>query len=98
MIDTPRHKVYGSASYQPFSRLTFLADVRYESGRFYQNDAGTYGRASNFATAGIAGMTRLYQQVEIQAGITNLLARNYILVDGYPEAGRMVYINMRYRF
>jgi len=48
--------------------------------------------------AGIAGMTRLYRQVEIQAGITNLFDRNYILVDGYPEAGRMVYINMRYRF
>ena len=80
-----------------FSRLTLLVDVRYESGRFYQNDAGTYGRASNFTTAGIAGMT-LYQQVEIQAGITNLFDRNYILVDGYPEAGLMVYINMRYRF
>ena len=98
MLDTPRHKIYSSATYRLHSRVTLLADVRYEGGRFYQNDGGTYGRASNFANVGIGGSARLYKQTEVQAGIANLFDRNYILVDGYPEAGRTAYVNLRYRF
>jgi iron complex outermembrane receptor protein len=98
MLDTPRHKIYSSATYRLHSRVTLLADVRYEGGRFYQNDGGTYGRGSNFGTVGLGGSARLYKQVELQMGIANLFDRNYILVDGYPEEGRTGYINLRYRF
>lgn len=98
LVDTPRHKVYSSATYRLFSRITLLADFRYEAGRFYQNDAGTFGRASQFATVGIGGSAQVFRQAELQAGIYNLFDRNYFLVDGYPEAGRTAYINFRYRF
>ncbi len=98
MVDTPKHKVYSSATYTPFSRITLLADLRYEAGRFYQNDAGTFGRASQFATVGLGGTARMYRQIDLQAGINNLLDRNYFLVDGYPESGRTFYVNLRYRF
>jgi outer membrane cobalamin receptor len=30
--------------------------------------------------------------------MSNALDRNYILVDGYPKAGRTFRINLRYRF
>lgn len=98
MIDTPRHKIYSSATYQVGSRVTLMADLRYEGGRYNQNDGGRYGRATSFAAIGFGGATRLYRQVELQAGVQNALDRNYLLVDGYPEAGRTAYISIGYRF
>lgn len=98
MVDTPRHKTYGALTYRIGSRIHFLADLRYEGGRYYQNDGGRIGRASNFAVAGLGGSVRLYRQIELQAGLQNAFDRNYILVDGYPEAGRTAYVNFRYRF
>lgn len=98
MIDTPRHKIYSSATYRLGSRVTLMADLRYEGGRYYQNDGGRYGRATDFAAMGFGGAARLYRQVELQAGVQNALDRNYFLVDGYPEAGRTAYVNLRYRF
>jgi iron complex outermembrane receptor protein len=98
MVDTPRHKAYSAATFQVGARTTLIADLRYEGGQFYQNDGGRFGRASNFAAVGFSGTTRLYRQIELQAGIDNALDRNYFLVDGYPEAGRTMYVNLRYQF
>lgn len=98
MIDTPRHKTYGALTCQLGPRVSLLADLRYEGGRYYQNDGGRFGRASNYAVTGFGGSARLYRQVELQAGIQNAFDRNFILVDGYPEAGRTMHVNLRYRF
>lgn len=98
MLDTPRHKVYSSLTYRLHATVNLLADARYEGGRCYQNDAGSFGRASRFASIGIGGSARLHKQVELQVGIDNLPDRNYFYVEGYPEAGRTAYVNLRYRF
>jgi len=34
----------------------------------------------------------------VQAGVKNLLDRNYYYTAGYPEAGRTWFLNFRYRF
>jgi len=36
--------------------------------------------------------------VTVQAGVKNLLDRNYYYTAGYPEEGRNWYFNLRYRF
>lgn len=97
-VDAPRHKLYGALSCQLSPRVGLLADFRYEGGRYYQNDGGHFGRASNYAVAGFGGVVRMYRQVELQAGIQNAFDCNFFYVDGYPEAGRTVSINLRYRF
>ncbi|MEN6532349.1 MAG: TonB-dependent receptor, partial [Bryobacteraceae bacterium] len=98
MVDTPRHHVYSSASYQFVRRINLLADFHFEAGRFNQNDAGTYGRSSQIAVVGLGGVIQIHKGLDLQAGIGNLFDRNYFLVDGYPEAGRNAYVNLRYRF
>jgi iron complex outermembrane receptor protein len=98
MLDTPRHKIYATATYSWWSRLMLLTDFLYEGGRWNANDAGRVQRASSYAAVGLGVTARLYRQVELQAGINNLLDRDYFLVQGYPEAGRNVYVNLRYRF
>lgn len=98
MLDTPRHSTYTSLTWLATDRVNLLADLRYEGGRHFQNEAGRYGRGSNFATVGIGGSLKLYRGTDIQAGVHNLLDRNYLLVDGFPEAGRTSFVNLRYRF
>lgn len=98
MLDSPRHKSYSMLTYGWFGRVTTFADLLYEGGRWNQNDAGRTLRAPSFATVGIGGSGRLYRSVELQAGLNNLLDRNYFYVQGYPEAGRNFYANLRYRF
>ena len=53
---------------------------------------------SPFAVIGISGTAGFYRGIELQAGVNNLFDRNYAIVDGYPEAGRTAYVNLRYRF
>jgi iron complex outermembrane receptor protein len=97
-IDTPRHKMYSSAAYHFKKRFTALADITYEANRWTQNDASRYLRVSPYAVAGIGGTARVYRDGEVQVGVNNLFDRNYWIVDGYPEAGRTAYVNVRYRF
>jgi iron complex outermembrane receptor protein len=98
MVDTPRHTVYGALTYEVGGRVSLISDSRYEGGRYFQNDGGRFGRASNYAVASVGGTLRVYRQVELQAGMQNAFDRNFYLVDGYPEAGRTLYVNLRYRF
>lgn len=98
MLDTPRHKIYGMVTYRFGNRLTVFSDFAYEGGRWNANDAGRVFRANSFANLGIGASARIYRDSEIQAGINNLLDRNYFYVQGYPEAGRNAYVNLRYRF
>lgn len=98
LLDTPRHKVFSSATYRLYSRVTLLADLSYEAGRYTQNEAGTIRPASKFVTVGIGASARVYRNAELQAGVNNLFDRNYFIFDGYPEAGRNMYVNLRYRF
>jgi len=97
-VDTPRHKVYSSVSYQAFPRLALMADLRYEGGRFNQNDAGAYLHSGSFADIGAGAVFKLKPGMDIQAGLGNLLDRSYSLMDGYPEAGRSAYINLRFHY
>jgi iron complex outermembrane receptor protein len=36
--------------------------------------------------------------ITLQAGVKNLLDRNYFYTAGYPEEGRNWFLNMRFRF
>jgi iron complex outermembrane receptor protein len=53
---------------------------------------------SHFATWDLAGTVPIYKGATMQAGVKNLLDRNYYYVLQYPEEGRNWFINMRYRF
>jgi len=98
LVDTPRHKAGASAAWRLGSRATAFADVKYEGGRWCQNDAGRVLRAGDFVLLGLSATIRLSNQMSVQSCVQNVLDRNYFLVEGYPEEGRNVFINLRYRF
>ena len=97
-VDTPRHKTYGALTWSPVQRLHLTTDLRYEAGRYGNNPAGAVFLAPQLTELGLHGSVRLGQGVEMQVGATNLLDRNFFLIEGYPEPGRAAYANLRYRF
>lgn len=98
LVGTPRHKVYSAATWQLLPGVSLLADLLYESSRFYQNDAGLFGRSGPYTLLGLGTNIQLGRRWNLQAGAGNLLDRNFFLVDGYPEPGRNAYVSLRFRF
>jgi iron complex outermembrane recepter protein len=100
----PRNKLVGTATARlPRQALAFLSG-RYEGGLTLQDT--TYASTSplfrpfseSFGTMDIGAIVPIYQRFTVQAGIKNLLDRNYYYVAGYPEEGRNWYLNLRYQF
>jgi iron complex outermembrane receptor protein len=98
LVGTPRHKVYITSTYELLGRLRLMADWLYQASRFYQNDAGTFGRSAPYATLGLGGILELTRSIDLHVGVANVLDRSNFLVEGYPEAGRNAYVNLRLRF
>jgi iron complex outermembrane receptor protein len=95
---TPKHKVVGTASLRLPHKMLLLATARYESGTITTNDSGLVIPASKFGTLDFGGIIPIKTGLDLQAGVKNLFDRNYYYQEGYPEAGRNWYTNLRYRF
>lgn len=75
-----------------------MGSVRYESGRIDTNNSGDLVPASNYATVDFGGIIPVAGGMDLQAGVRNLFDRFYYYREGFPQAGRNWYLNMRYRF
>ncbi len=95
---TPKHRVLSTTSLQLPRNVLLLAAARYESGTITTNDSGLIIPASKFATADLGGIIPIHSGVNLQVGVKNIFDRFYYYQEGYPEAGRNWYVNMRYRF
>jgi iron complex outermembrane receptor protein len=95
---TPKHKVVAIANLRLPLEIMLVATARYESGTIDTNNSGQVVPASRFATADLGGIIPLWKQLDLQGGVKNIFDRFYYYREGYPEAGRNWYLNMRYRF
>jgi iron complex outermembrane receptor protein len=95
---TPKHKVVGTASFRLPHEMLLIAAARYESGTVTSNDSGLIIPASKFGTLDFSGIIPIRPGLDLQAGVKNLFDRYYYYQEGYPEAGRNWYTNLRYRF
>ena len=99
---TPKHRVTGAAEYQLPHNIQILASTRYEAGVY--TVATVNGRpytkvpASNYAVLDLGGVFPVRNGVKFQVGAKNLLDRYYYYSEGFPEAGRNWYLNIRYNF
>jgi iron complex outermembrane receptor protein len=111
--DLPKHKAVATATLRLPLQAALNSTLLYESGNKAVDDfevghgmSGTYYYEvfpmSNFATWDLGGSVPLYRgegkEAVFQAGVRNLLDRNYYQALDYPEEGRNWFINMRYRF
>ena len=101
-VGTPKHRVTGAAEYQLPRNIMILASARYEAGVFtvatVNNQPYVKVPSSNYAVADLGGVFPVGRGFKIQAGAKNLFDRYYYYAEGFPEAGRTWYLNVRYNF
>jgi iron complex outermembrane receptor protein len=100
----PRNKFTGVAALRLPHQVMAIANLMYEGGLTLQDT--TYAATSplflpfaeSFATLDLGVVAPIRSGITLQAGIKNVLDRNYAFTAGYPEEGRNWYANLRYRF
>jgi iron complex outermembrane receptor protein len=95
---TPKHRTVWTAEYQLPRGIQILAAARYEAGAFTLDRYNGKVPASNYATVDLGGVFPIKYGLKFQIGAKNLFDRYYYYQEGYPEAGRSWYLNMKYTF
>jgi outer membrane cobalamin receptor len=85
------------------SALQAIGNYRYEGGLILQDNTyrtapGSLAFATSYGTVDFGAVIPVYSGFSVQAGVRNLLDRNYYYTAGCPKAGRNWYVNGRYRF
>jgi iron complex outermembrane recepter protein len=97
-IDSPKHKGLFSVNVAPIAPVRVLAIVDFESGRMLNDQSGGYVEAGQITTLSLKGIWNIRRQIDVEVMGTNLTDKNYWLSEGYPDPGRMVRFNLRFRF
>ncbi len=100
----PRNKAIGTLTYRLPHQILAIVNERYESGLVLQDTS--YSPSSplflpyseSYATTDLLAVVPIRAGMSLQAGVKNLLDRNYYYTAGYPEIGRNWFFNLRYHF
>ncbi|MDP9112661.1 MAG: TonB-dependent receptor, partial [Acidobacteriota bacterium] len=87
-----------------YRQILGIVNFRYEGGLTLQDT--TYAATSPlflpyrqaFATVDLGVVAPIWKGAIAQAGVKNVLDRNYYYNAGFPEAGRTWFLNIRYSF
>lgn len=91
--DVPNTKVIGTIEYSPLKILKLIANTEFNSSRYstsYGTGVPDYTLLNAFASC------KVLKYFSIDAGMNNILDRNYSLVEGYPEEGRNFFVTLRF--
>jgi iron complex outermembrane receptor protein len=96
---TPKHRVVSTAEYRLPYNVQVLASARYEAGaRRFNTTSRMIVPGSNYAVFDLGGVIPIRTGLTVRGGVKNLLDRFYYFSEGFPEAGRNWYLNLRYDF
>ncbi|RQO37190.1 TonB-dependent receptor [Herminiimonas sp. KBW02] len=96
LTDAPAHKLFTYAKWAATPSMNVIGSAEYNSKR-WSNDSGTRA-AEGFGIVNAKLSYNLQKGVTLEAGVNNLLDRNYAYSEGYYEEGRNFFANMNYRF
>jgi outer membrane receptor protein involved in Fe transport len=84
--------------YSPVRKLHLVGSVNHESARTAQDDAGVLLALDGYTTINAKASYAVAPGLDAELTGSNLFDRNYRLYPGFPEAGRIVAVNLRYRY
>lgn len=96
ITNVPKHKVGAYLRYTVFERLVAQIDAEYDSRRFSSADG--VQAADGYVVANTKIGYDIGTGFWVDAGVENLFDKNYEIQEGYPEAGRTLFANVRYTF
>lgn len=94
--DVPVHKVFASAELSVSEAVKIIFSGEYNSRRISSSD-GTRS-APGYALGNLRLSTDILKHFRMEAGVNNILDKNYSIQEGYPEEGRNLYISLRFSF
>ncbi|MDR2690332.1 MAG: TonB-dependent receptor [Azoarcus sp.] len=95
----PRNKSFIYANWQPLERLKIIPALEMSDHRWSSRASGNgYRKVGAYELLSLKIEYQLAPQWEIAFTARNLLDRNYMLNDGYPQEGRNFLVSTRYQF
>lgn len=94
LTNVPRSKFMTYAKWAATPQLNVIGDVEYNSKRYTDNTR----TAAGFGLANAKLSYTLQKDVTLEAGVNNMLDRNYAYTEGFYEEGRNFFANLNYRF
>ncbi|MDE8652907.1 TonB-dependent receptor plug domain-containing protein [Novosphingobium album (ex Liu et al. 2023)] len=92
----PEHSGFLWANWSPLPALHIVPNVEVTSDRWTVNTAGTrYYKIGSYVLANLRADFDVTPWATLGIGGRNLLDKNYMTVDGYPEAGRTLFVSLR---
>lgn len=93
----PSHKAFFWLNWEPAARLSILPSLEIASDRWTVDRTGAYYRTGSYVQASLRVDYELIDGVVLGAGVRNAFDDNYLLTDGFPEAGRRFFVTLRAR-
>ena len=96
IVNVPKHKTIAYVRYTLLERLTAQFDGEYDSKRYSSSNGVQV--ADDYLIFNTKLGYAMKNGISLEAGAKNLFDENYEIQEGYPEAGRTFYANLRYTF
>jgi iron complex outermembrane receptor protein len=98
VVGAPDDAAFVAFIYEPTSKLTITPSLELASDRWSDVTGGGYVRTGDYSLLNLQVEYRGSETWEIAAGGSNLTDESFELAQGYPEAGRNVYVRLRLSF
>lgn len=101
ITDVPKDKLFVSANYAFTKSLSWITSFEYDSERltnYVLSNSTVYYSSGSASIWGTKFIYKATKDLAVEVGIKNLFDENYYVNYGYPEAGRVYYSNLKYKF
>jgi iron complex outermembrane recepter protein len=93
-VGTPTHQGFAYFTWDAPHGFSVTPSVEFASDRWSDVTGGTFRRMGSYTLLNLQSQWCATDQLTLAVGGSNLTDRNYALADGYPEAGRTLFVKL----